>query len=93
MTGCLRLYWRCSPEHEFGRYYSAFFHRFKRVGRMNPQASMTARLKNGTSNNPSTSSLMAINYDMDVVSRPAFDAGPPLIQHIGWIPGSFSDDS
>jgi hypothetical protein len=41
------------------RYYSAFFRGFKRVGRMNTQASMTARLKNGASNHPSTSSFMA----------------------------------
>src|ERR1017187_4698526 len=53
-------------DNEFGRYYGVFFHRFKRGSRMNPQASMAARLKNGTSNNPSTSSLMAINCDMDV---------------------------
>jgi hypothetical protein len=41
------------------RYYYAFFHGFKRVGRMNTQALMTARLKNGASNHPSTSSFRA----------------------------------
>jgi hypothetical protein len=62
--------------YEVGRYYSAFFHGFKRVGRTVPQALITARLKNGMSNNPSSSSLIVVNCDMDV-------PGPPLPQHIG----------
>jgi hypothetical protein len=79
-------FWRCSLEHDVGRYYSVFFQGFKRVGWMNPQAPMT----NGTNNNPTTSNLMPIVRWMCVLQSRS-DAGPPLIPHIGWIPGSFSD--